>query len=65
LTLVDPTRVTCSLRSSGITPVPRYYGAVRPWLVPRYFRPHGSAACAFSLIITNQVLKFRTKAQTS
>ena len=24
------TRVTCSLGSAGITPIPRYYGAVRP-----------------------------------
>ena len=56
------TRMTCSLRSTDITPLPRYYGAVRPWLVPQYFRPHGSTACAFSLTITNQALKFRTKA---
>ena len=34
-----------------------------PGMVLRYFRPHGSSACAFSLDITNQVLKFRTKAR--
>ena len=26
-----PTSVTCPLRSTGITPLPRYYGAVRPY----------------------------------
>jgi hypothetical protein len=57
-------RVTCPLRSTGITPLPRYYEAVRPWLAHWYFRPHGASACAFSLTIANQVLKFRTKAQT-
>ena len=38
------------------------YGA-NPWLAHRYFQPHGSATCAFSLSITNQVLKFRTRAR--
>jgi hypothetical protein len=57
-------RVACPLRSTGITPLPRYYEAVRPWLAHWYFRPHGASACAFSLPIANQVLKFRTKAQT-
>ena len=42
-------RVTCPLRSTGITPLPRYYEAVRPWLTRWYFRPHGASACAFSL----------------
>src|SRR5215469_6025587 len=40
-----------------------YYGAVPAWTAHRYFRPHGFATCAFSLIITDQGLKFRTKAQ--
>src|SRR6516162_6764588 len=57
------TWVTCPLRSTGITPLPRYYEAVRPWLAHWYFRPHGSSTCAFSLTIANQVLKFRTKAR--
>jgi len=34
-----PTWVTCFLRSAGITPFPRYYKAVRPWSVRRYFQP--------------------------
>jgi len=58
-----PAGVTCPLRSTGITPLPRYYEAVRPWPVHRYFRPRGSSTCAFSLFITDPVLKFRTKAQ--
>src|SRR6516164_6637650 len=33
-----PTSVTCPLRSTGITPLPRYYGAVRPYPPHRYFR---------------------------
>ena len=57
------TWVTCSLRSTGITPLLRYYEAVRPWPVHRYFRPRGSSTCAFSLGITGPVLKFRTKAR--
>jgi hypothetical protein len=58
-----PTWVACPLRSTGITPLPRYYKAVRPWSVHRYFRPRGFSACAFSLRITDPVLKFRTKAR--
>jgi hypothetical protein len=58
-----PTRVTCSLRSTGVTLLPHYYGAVRPWLTHRYFRPRGSSACAFSLTRATQVLKFRTEAR--
>jgi hypothetical protein len=57
------TWVACRLRSTGITPLPRYYAAVRPWPVHRYFRPHGSSTCAFSLGITGPVLKFHTKAR--
>ena len=56
-------QVTGSLRSTGVTPLLHYYGAVRPWLAYRYFQPRGSAAWAFSLISANQVLKFRTKAR--
>ena len=41
-------RVTCPLRATGITPLPRYYEAVRPWLTRWYVRPHGASACAFS-----------------
>ena len=57
------TWVTCSLCSTGITPFHRSYEAVRPWSVHRYFRPRGSSTCAFSLRITDPVLKFRTKAR--
>src|SRR6516165_2026665 len=40
---VDPSQmaVTRSLRSTDITPFPRYYGAVRPSPAHRYFRPRG------------------------
>jgi len=40
---VDPisTAMTCSLRSTGITPLHHYYQAVRPWSAHRYFRPRG------------------------
>ena len=58
-----PTSVTCPLRSTGITPLPRYYGAVRPYPPHRYFRPRSFAACTFSLGIAGQVLKFRTRAR--
>src|SRR3984893_2368880 len=44
-----PTSVTCPLRSTGITPLPRYYGAVRPRPPHRYFRPRSFAACTFPL----------------
>ena len=58
-----PAWVTCSLRSTGITPFHHYYGAVRAWSAHRYIQPRGASACAFSLNITEQVLKFRTKAR--
>ena len=58
-----PTLVTRPLCSTGITPFQRYYEAVRPSPAHRYFRPRGVAACAFSLGIAGQVLKFRTKAR--
>ena len=57
------TWVACRLRSTGITPLLRYYAAVRPWPVRQYFRPRGSSTCAFSLGITGPVLKFHTKAR--
>src|SRR5881392_2983828 len=41
LTLTIPMQVTCPLRSAGITPLHRYYGAVRPWPAHRYFQPRG------------------------
>jgi hypothetical protein len=59
-----PTLVAYPLPFTDITPLQRYYGAVRPWLAHRYFRPRGSPPCAFSLGIANQVLKFHTKART-
>src|SRR5215469_11141596 len=40
--------VTCSLRSTGVTPLPHYYEAVRPGPMHRYFRPRGcSHLCPF------------------
>src|SRR6202158_3486097 len=33
--------MTCPLRSTGITPLQRYYEAVRPSPAHRYFRPRG------------------------
>src|SRR6516225_1528773 len=57
------TSVTCPLCSTGITPLPGYYRAVRPCPPHRYFRPRRFAACAFSLGIVGQVLKFRTRAR--
>src|SRR5712692_6161440 len=35
------------LCSTGIAPLLRYYGTVRPCPAHQYFRPRGSAACAF------------------
>ena len=35
------TAMTCPLRSTGITPLRRYYEAVRPSPAHRYFRPRG------------------------
>src|SRR5512135_3142349 len=55
-------RIARPLRSADITPLHRYYGAVRPY-AHQYFRPRGTTACAFSLITSTQVLKFRAKAQ--
>ena len=49
LTLSISTLVTCSLRSTGVTPLHHYYGAVRPWPAHRYFRPRGSTLVPFPL----------------
>jgi len=59
-----PARMTHLLRSTGVTPLHRYYEVVRTCLAHRYFRPHGFSACAFSLRIASQGLKFRTEART-
>src|SRR5262245_35389031 len=56
------TCLSCPLRSMGITPLLHYYGTIRPCSLPQYFRPHGTSACAFSLTIIEQVLKFRSRA---
>src|SRR3954468_5791100 len=63
LTLTISSRVTRPLRSTGITPLHHYYGAVRTWPAPRYFRPRGTTTCAFSLLIADQGLKFRARAR--
>jgi len=40
--------MTCPLCSAGITPLQRYYEAVRPSSAHRYFQPHGwSRLCFF------------------
>src|SRR5580704_10621693 len=44
-----PTPVTCPVCSAGITPLHRYYKAVRPSPTHRYFRPRGITTCAFPL----------------
>src|SRR3954466_8111487 len=61
VTLAISSRVTRPLRSTGITPLQHYYGAVRTWPAPRYFRPRGTTTCAFSLLIAD--LKFRARAR--
>ena len=43
--------MACSLCSTGITPLPRYYGAVRPYRRIGTFGLAVVAACAFSLSI--------------
>jgi hypothetical protein len=49
LTRPIKTRLACPLRSTGVTtPLPRYYGTVRPCPADQYFRPRGASACAFS-----------------
>jgi hypothetical protein len=58
----SPTPVTRPLRSTSITPASSLL-----WCSPRLidasvFQPRGIAACAFSLHIIDQGLKFRAKA---
>ena len=57
--------MTHPLRSIGITPLRRYYEAVRPSPAHRYFQPHGWSRLCFSLSIAGQVLTFRTGAWSS
>src|SRR5215470_20012342 len=57
--------MTHPLRSMGITPLRRYYEAVRPSPAHRYFQPHGWSRLCFSLSIAGQVLTFRTGAWSS
>jgi hypothetical protein len=45
-------RMTCPLRSTGVTQLHRYYEAVCPWCEHRYFRSHGLSTCTFSLAIS-------------
>src|SRR5262244_674968 len=56
------TAMTCPLCSTGITPLQRYYEAVRPLRRIGAFGLADGAACAFSLGIAGQVLTFRTTA---
>jgi hypothetical protein len=49
LTRPIKTRLACPLCSTGIIPLPRYYGTVRLCPADQYFRPRGASACAFSL----------------
>jgi len=42
LTRSIPTLVARPLPFTDITPLQRYYGALRPWLTHLYFRPRGS-----------------------
>src|SRR5262249_42826448 len=58
-----PTAITCPLRSAGITPLQHYCEAVRPFPAHWYFRPRVFSACAFSLGIAGQDLKFRRRAR--
>src|SRR6266478_626601 len=44
--------MTHSLRCTGITQLPHYYGAVCPWLEPRYFQPRGYVHLCLSLRIS-------------
>src|SRR5260370_9072830 len=41
--------MTCPLRSTGITPLHHYYGAVRPYPAHRYFWPRGCSHLNLSL----------------
>src|SRR5450830_725397 len=57
--------MTHPLRSTGITPLHRYYRTVRPSPAHRYFQPRGCSRLRFSLGIAGQVLTFRTRARLS
>jgi len=57
------TTMTHPLRSMGITPLRRYYEAVRPSPAHRYFQPHGWSRLRLSLSIAGKVLTFRTRAR--
>jgi hypothetical protein len=57
--------MTCPLCSAGITPLQRYYGAVRAHRRIGTFGLAVGAACAFSLGIAGKVLTFSTKAWSS
>src|SRR5450755_2627717 len=59
------TAMTRPLRSTGITPLHHYYGAVRPSPAHRYFRPRGWSRLRLSFGIAGQVLTFRTRARLS
>src|SRR5215470_7775289 len=49
------TTMTHPLRSMGITPLRRYYEAVRPSPAHRYFQPHGwSRLCLYALSIVKR-----------
>jgi hypothetical protein len=56
--------MTCPLCSTGITPLRRYYEAVRPLRRIGTFGLAVGAACAFSLGIAGQVLTFHTGARS-
>ena len=47
LTLWGSTRIARALRSTGITPLHHYYGAVRPWPAHRYFSLAGLPLAPF------------------
>ena len=51
------TSMTHPLRSTGITPLHHYYGAVRPSPAHRYFRPRGWSRLCLSLGIAGQELR--------
>ena len=58
--------MTCPLCSTGITPLRRYYEAVRPSPAHRYFRPRGwSRLHLFPWHRSGQVLTFHTRAWLS
>src|SRR5262249_29407505 len=62
LTKLTMTRMACPLRSTDITPLPRYYGTVR---LPGVSLRSASRGCRLCLSLTTaeQVLEFRTRAE--